>query len=87
MLYRVTPRPGTRLDYQPKTLIIKSGDSVVWTNNGHMGHTASRDLVPKFDTKGIAPGATSEPVVLNGSPGTVLDYFCRPHRGHDERKN
>lgn len=67
-------------DFVPQNLTVKNGDNIVWTNNGQMGHTASRDDVPNFDTGILQPGESSRAVVIDAAAGAVLDYFCRPHR-------
>lgn len=46
---------GTR--FQPETLTIKAGDSVVWVNNDPFPHTAT-SKAGDFDSSSIQPGKT-----------------------------
>src|SRR4051812_11264179 len=51
------------LKFDPKTLEIRAGDSVVWTNDSRTTHTATSDDDGKtFDTDDVAPGASSKAV-------------------------
>ena len=66
--------------FVPNSLTVKLGDSVSWTNNDTMRHTASRDDAPAFDTGRIDPGTTSNEIVFSDvSPTEGFEYFCRPH--------
>jgi plastocyanin len=61
--------------YTPKTLTVKLGDSVVWTNKDPFPHTAtSRSQV--FDSKPIMPGKS-----FTFTPRTRGDfpYVCTLH--------
>lgn len=67
--------------YDPDTLTVAVGDTVVWQNNDNMAHTASRDEDPgAFDTDRIAGGAASQPITFSeasGADGFV--YVCHYH--------
>jgi plastocyanin len=65
--------------FAPKDLLINTGDTVVWLNQGKMRHTATREEDPKFDTGLIAPGKSSTPIAFTEVSVSALQYFCRPH--------
>ena len=66
--------------YNPDRSVITVGDSIVWKNNDHMNHTATRDEDPVFNTGTLKPGNISEPVTF-ASPTSDegLEYYCKPH--------
>jgi plastocyanin len=66
--------------FRPDAVTIKVGDTIVWTNRDAMGHTATRDDKPAFDTGVIQRNTTSRPVALI-EPGSVegFEYYCKPH--------
>jgi plastocyanin len=66
--------------FNPKTIDVAVGDSIVWFNAGSVSHSAARDDAPTFDTGLISPGNQSTPVTLMVSGS--MAYFCRPHMGH-----
>jgi plastocyanin len=65
-------------EFDPKTVTINVGDSIVWTNAATKKHTATADD-NAFDTGVVAPGASSQPIKFD-KPGT-FPYFCQFHGG------
>jgi plastocyanin len=63
--------------FVPAEINIQVGDTVTWTNQDAVGHSACRDDPPAFDTGRLAQGDTSDPVTFH-EQGTY-DYFCRQH--------
>lgn len=61
--------------YRPAELTIKAGDSVRWSNDDDMPHTAT-DRNGNWDT-GTMGGGRSKTVTF-AKPGTY-DYFCTFH--------
>ncbi len=62
-------------EFQPKTITINAGDTVLWTNNGLVEHTVTADD-SSFDSGLLSPGQTFSHTF--DTPGTV-PYFCRIH--------
>ena len=44
------------MQYQPESLTVVVGDSVVWENHDMFPHTVTSTLAGAFDSKSIAPG-------------------------------
>ncbi|MCF3103209.1 plastocyanin [Streptomyces roseoverticillatus] len=66
--------------FVPRDLVINAGDSVAWTNQDSITHTATSDASPLvWDTGDILPGQTSPPVAFQAL-GT-FPYHCRIHPG------
>ena len=66
------------LGYDPKTLEVHIGDSVVWSNKSFTMHTATSDDEGKtFDTEAIKAGETSTPVRFEREG--ELKYHCKVH--------
>jgi plastocyanin len=67
--------------YSPDPIVIKAGESIVWTNSepSHLTHTATSDVGSAFvfDTGNIAFGASSTKIVFP-TAGT-FHYHCTPH--------
>lgn len=61
--------------YTPKIITIKKGESVTWTNNDSVGHTATGDE-DEFDT-GILEKGESKTITFDKT-GTYT-YHCTPH--------
>jgi plastocyanin len=61
--------------FSPATLTIAAGDTVTWTNNDPVVHTAT-STTGAFDSGDLAEG-DSFSVTLT-TPGTY-DYLCTPH--------
>lgn len=61
--------------YDPSTVTVRVGDTVVFTNGGQVAHTATQSQ-GAFDT-GLLKGGESKTVALD-RPGT-LEYTCQPH--------
>lgn len=62
--------------FDPRQIEVPAGAEIVWENVDDFAHTARADD-GAFDTGDIAPGASSEPVVLD-APGTY-SYVCAIH--------
>ena len=67
------PAPGC---FSPNPITVKVGDSVSWTNNGSVTHTATSNT-GAWDTGPIASGATSSAVSFN-TAGSFA-YHCAIH--------
>ena len=69
------------LSYDPKTIEIKVGDSIEWTNEAYTEHSATSvdatEAASKFDTGLIQPKKTSKKITFK-TPGTVK-YHCIVH--------
>ena len=65
----------TSWGFQPNDLVVTTGMTVVWRNNGTNTHTVSADD-KRFDSGNIAPGATWK--YRFEEPG-VFTYHCTPH--------
>lgn len=61
--------------FQPKTLTINVGDTVVWTNNGATAHTVTASD-GSWDSGNVAPGQSFSHTF--NTPGTVA-YYCMFH--------
>lgn len=61
--------------FSPKTLAVKKGTTIVWTNNDSVGHTATADD-GSFDTGLLAKGESGS--VTFDKVGT-FSYHCTPH--------
>jgi plastocyanin len=66
--------------FNPKTINVGLGDTITWSNDGSVDHSAARDDAPAFDTGLISPGGQSAAVVFKVAGSWA--YFCRPHMGH-----
>lgn len=65
--------------FAPATLNAQAGDTVVWTNNDSVPHTATSDSgSPSFSTGQIAAGSSAS--VTFTAAGTYT-YFCEIHPG------
>ena len=42
--------------FNPGTLVVKTGTTIVWTNNDSMAHTVTSDAGGAFDSGNLAPG-------------------------------
>jgi len=61
--------------FAPRTITVKVGNTVTWTNGDSVGHTATADD-DSFDTGLLAKGQSGS--VTFDTPGTYT-YFCTPH--------
>lgn len=66
----------SNMTFNPDPVQVKAGDTVVWSNQDRMAHTATADD-GSFDTGKIAPKATSKPIRF-GKAGDV-PYHCEIH--------
>jgi plastocyanin len=66
------------LSFAPKTLTIKVGESVRWTNVAYMEHSATSDDKKTFDTGLIKKGKQSKTVVF--ATAGVFKYHCAIHQ-------
>ncbi len=60
--------------YSPNPAAVKAGQSVSWTNNDSITHTATGT---GWDTGQVAPGQTSAPIKF--STAGTFDYHCSIH--------
>ena len=65
-------------EFDPKTITIKAGTSVIFVNQGTKKHTATADD-NSFDTGVLAPGASSAPIQF--SKAGVVPFYCQFHGG------
>ncbi len=61
--------------FSPATLTVTAGDTVTWTNDDAVTHTAT-STTGAFDSGDLAPGASFSFTFT--TPGTY-DYLCTPH--------
>jgi plastocyanin len=66
------------MEFVPAEINVQVGDTITWTNQDAVGHSACRDSPPAFDTGLIAQGDTSDPTQFREQGS--FDYFCRQHR-------
>lgn len=64
-----------RFEYQPPTLAVNAGDTVVWDNRDVVPHTATNQAIG-LETGSLAPGASGSQVI--DRKGTY-EYVCRFH--------
>lgn len=64
------------MKYQPETLTLKRGDTVVWRNADLVPHTAT--MAGRFDSGEIAPGASWS---WTAKDTGRIDYVCTYHPG------
>ena len=66
------------ISYDPKSVEVPVGGSVVWTNKAFTNHTAtSEDDGKTFDTGEIKPGESSSPVKFDKEG--EFQYHCKIH--------
>jgi plastocyanin len=76
------PKPKTHtvniidaMTYEPRSLVVKRGDTIVWVNKDVVQHTAtSKD--GGFDSPAIAPDKSWKYVARKAG---AFDYTCRFH--------
>ena len=66
-------------DFKPKTVKVKAGGSITWTNRDKAEHTAQTDNGAKgaFNTKDLKKGDAKK--ITFDEPGTY-PYYCIYHR-------
>lgn len=64
-------------DFQPATLTVNPGDTVIWTNTGNVAHTTTSDT-PMWDSSSVPSGGTFS--FRFTTPGT-FSYHCAIHPG------
>ena len=66
------------ISYDPKSVEVPVGGSIVWTNKAFTNHTAtSEDDGKTFDTGEIKPGESSSPVKFDKEG--EFQYHCKIH--------
>ena len=66
------------ISYDPKSVEVPVGGSIVWTNKAFTNHTAtSEDDGKTFDTGEIKPGESSSPVKFDKQG--EFQYHCKIH--------
>jgi alcohol dehydrogenase (cytochrome c) len=68
-------RLASEFDFAPQRVRVAVGDTVTWTNEGAVPHTAT-DQGASWDTGLIDPGAS---VSITFDKAGVFRYFCQPH--------
>jgi plastocyanin len=68
--------------YEPPTVTVSPGGSVIWDNQDNALHTATSGESPtpdgKFDTGLIGANQPSKPTTMPSEPGEYK-YFCTLH--------
>ncbi len=65
---------GTR--FEPETLTVRAGDTVIWINNDPFPHTATA-VAGAFDSESIAPNKSWEYTTKRAG---VFPYSCTLHK-------
>ena len=65
----------TNMSFAPKTITIKKGESVTWTNKDLVGHSATADD-NSWDTNIISNGESKS---IRVDVSGAYTYFCKPH--------
>jgi len=60
--------------YSPDTAVVQVGQTIRWTNNDGMVHTATADA-GSFNTGNISAGNSSSVITISGATG-VRAYHC-----------
>ena len=70
------------ITFEPKSLTVKAGATVTWTNSDDIPHTVTKDggPGPDFDSGNLDPGDTFEQTF--DAAGTI-DYVCQIHPGQE----
>jgi plastocyanin len=81
------------LQFEPKQLTVKRGDTIVWFNNKVPPHNVvfdpiknpakDKDLAASLSHKKLAlnPGQKMETVIPADAPTGDYTFYCEPHRG------
>lgn len=64
--------------FQPQSITIQVGDTIVWRNNGASPHTSTSDTPGLWDSGFLSPGQTFSQTF--NTAGTFA-YHCIPHAG------
>ena len=65
------------ISYDPKSVEVPVGGSIVWTNKAFTNHTATSDDGNTFDTGEIKPNESSSPVKFDKEG--EFQYHCKIH--------
>jgi plastocyanin len=66
--------------FQPDTVRISPGDSVIWTNNGALLHTSTSGVSPVWDSLWDSGDLAHGASFVHGFPADgTFQYFCRYH--------
>ena len=65
------------ISYDPKSVEVPVGGSIVWTNKAFTNHTATSEDGKTFDTGEIKPSETSSPVKFDKEG--EFKYHCKIH--------
>jgi plastocyanin len=65
------------MSFSPDPVVINAGQRIAWRNGDSIVHTATGISQNGFDTREIAPGATSNPVTFAGAG--QFAYRCNIH--------
>ena len=65
------------ISYDPKSVEVPVGGSVVWTNKAFTNHTATSDDGKTFDTGEVKPGESSSSVKFDKEG--EFQYHCKIH--------
>lgn len=63
-----------RMQFHPEELVVKSGDTVVWVNNGITAHDVTEQPSKAWTSSSMAVGESWQQVVRSSS-----DYYCSIH--------
>ena len=65
------------ISYDPKSVEVPVGGSIVWTNKAFTNHTATSDDGQTFDTGEIKPNESASPVKFDKEG--EFQYHCKIH--------
>lgn len=62
--------------FNPSTLTIKKGDTIIWTNNDDVAHTVTSDSGSELDSSSLSKGTTYSHTFESSGE---FDYHCMFH--------
>ena len=79
--------PSNEIFYDPSPAAVKRGNSIIWTNNDFIPHTATSgnaengeaQIETLFDTGILGPGNSSEAIRINAADAGMYNYYCTLH--------
>jgi len=63
-----------QMQFQPASLIVQKGDTIIWTNHDMVAHDVTEEKEKRWTSGPLAPGE-SWSLVVNES----ADYYCSIH--------
>jgi len=62
------------MQFQPASLTVQKGDTVVWVNHDIVAHDVTEEKSKRWSSGPLAPGASWSMVVTESA-----DYYCSIH--------